>query len=493
MNQTIKIFGPPGTGKTTRLLNEVANYLARGFQPEEIGFVSFTRQAAEEAKSRAHVRFGFSRKRLLNFRTLHSMAFGMLALNRESVIKTEHYQEIARACGFEVSARAARMNSEEGLWIGATRGDKILFLENMARISSSSIDSVLETSEFDDIEKLEVEVWAKALKSFKEANALMDFTDMLNDWLKHGTVPFLKVLFVDEAQDLSRLQWHMVRKMAQQSLDLWLAGDDDQAIFRWSGASPDEFVNFPGETVVLHQSYRVPKVVHALAMDIRANIDGSLPKEYAPREEQGLLDFYDELEQVDMSEGKWLVLVRNNYLVSMVEENCRRLGFWYDSLFDPPTKCTRPILNWHRFLKGERLTITEMEEVLKMCGRTINIKKEYDKSEFLQDYEREERTISEAITESRPWFDVFQDMSVEKRTYYRSVLARKEDIRGTPRIRISTIHGAKGGEEDNVVLITDMSNKTYEKMAIDLSNEHRVFYVAVTRAKVTLHVVKPQT
>lgn len=471
MNKCTKIFGPPGTGKTTTLLNEIANYLQTGVQPEEIGFVSFTKQAAEEAKGRAAVRFGLTRKRLSNFRTLHSMAFGMLSLDRKSVIDIKHYQEIARACGFEVSKRAARMSTDEGLWIGATRGDKILFLENMSRISGQSIDQILEDSEFSDIDKLEIELWSSSLKAYKNANALVDFTDMLNNWMSYGTIPEMKVLFVDEAQDLSEVQWRMIRRLSVQPLDLWLAGDDDQAIFKWSGARPEEFVNFEGEPIVLHQSYRIPASVHRLAGEIREGITDSVPKVYLPRDEEGKVEYYGELDQVDMSTGYWLILVRNNYLISKVEEECRKLGYWYDSLFDPPARCTRPILNWHKHLKGEYLDEKDIDELKEICGRDFTTKFE----------------------ERRPWFDSFENMAVEKRAYYRSVLARKENIRDSPRIRISTIHGAKGGEEDNVVLLTDISTKTYLKMRDDESSENRVWYVAVTRAKKALHIVKPQT
>lgn len=492
-SRTTIVFGPPGTGKTTRLLSEVATYLNNGILPLEIGFVSFTRQAAEEAKGRAVTRFDLKRRQLVNFRTLHSMAFQMLGLRAESVIKYAHYKEVADACGLSVTPRATRMNTEEGLWVGASKGDKILFLENLARMSKVTLSDALTDSEFQDIELLELELWARTLRSFKNANAIVDFTDMVNDWLSRGATPKLQVLFVDEAQDLSQAQWSMVHKLADQDLDIWIAGDDDQAIFKWAGASPERFVGTDGTKITLHQSYRIPKVVHQLALEIREQIPDSVPKEYAPREEQGFLDFYGDLEQVNMDEGKWLVLCRNNYLIAQVEETCRRLGYWYDSLFDPPTRYTLPILNWHGFLKGARLGIGELEEIFKLMGRTVTLKKEYNREEFIAEFHSTEFRIVHAIENDRPWFDCFEEMPIDKRSYYRSVLEKKEDIRGTPRIRISTIHGAKGGEEDNVVILTDMSDKTYNKATLDWPDEYRVWYVAVTRSKKTLHIVKPRT
>ena len=60
------------------------------------------------------------------------------------------------------------------------------------------------------------------------------------------------------------------------------------------------------------------------------------------------------------------------------------------------------------------------------------------------------------------------------------------------RIRLSTIHGIKGGESDNVVVISDISYKTWKKFNIEPDDEHRVFYVAVTRAKENLYIVEAQ-
>jgi len=47
------ILGPPGTGKTTTLLNLVDQFIQQGIRPKQIGYFSFTRKAAREAATRA--------------------------------------------------------------------------------------------------------------------------------------------------------------------------------------------------------------------------------------------------------------------------------------------------------------------------------------------------------------------------------------------------------------------------------------------------------
>ena len=55
-----RFFGPPGTGKTTTLLNKVDELLAGGMSPTDIGYFSFTRKAAHEARDRAVARFNLA-------------------------------------------------------------------------------------------------------------------------------------------------------------------------------------------------------------------------------------------------------------------------------------------------------------------------------------------------------------------------------------------------------------------------------------------------
>ena len=58
---------------------------------------------------------------------------------------------------------------------------------------------------------------------------------------------------------LSLIQWDIVKKLEKNSKQSIIAGDDDQAIYKWNGADADSFINLEGEKVILQQSYRVPK------------------------------------------------------------------------------------------------------------------------------------------------------------------------------------------------------------------------------------------
>jgi len=89
-----------------------------------------------------------------------------------------------------------------------------------------------------------------------------------------------------------------------------------------------------------------------------------------------------------------------------------------------------------------------------------------------------------APQDARP--EVVVNMSLEDIRYMGAVRRRGEDLT-KPRINLSTIHRMKGGEDDNILLLTDSSYPAVN--APDQDDEHRVFYTAVTRARHNLHIV----
>jgi len=99
------------------------------------------------------------------------------------------------------------------------------------------------------------------LERFKKEKNLKDFTDLLEDFIEKEIPSSFEVLFIDEAQDLSLLQWEMVRHLWKYAKKTYIAGDDDQAIFKWAGADVDHFIALKEEVndiKVLDQSYRIP-------------------------------------------------------------------------------------------------------------------------------------------------------------------------------------------------------------------------------------------
>ena len=76
---------------------------------------------------------------------------------------------------------------------------------------------------------------------------------------------------------------------------------------------------------------------------------------------------------------------------------------------------------------------------------------------------------------------------------FESLIKSGDIFKNKARIRLSTIHGIKGGESDNVVVISDISYKTWRNLNTEPDDEHRVFYVAVSRKSKNLFILQPQT
>ena len=233
------VLGPPGTGKTTTLLNIVESELARGVPPDRIGYVTFTRRGADEAIGRAAHKFNMGRGQFPYFRTLHSLCFRALGLKSGDVMEREKLMEFADYAGVRITGRW----SEDGSFNGYETGDRCLFMENLARMRGIPLRVQYDLDD-DRLSWATVSHVATCLKAFKEAHGLMDYTDMLLRFVQDNAAPMLETLLVDEAQDLSNLQWKVVDVLRTHAKRVVVAGDDDQAIYRWRGASFSNIIKF---------------------------------------------------------------------------------------------------------------------------------------------------------------------------------------------------------------------------------------------------------
>ena len=78
-------------------------------------------------------------------------------------------------------------------------------------------------------------------------------------------------------------------------------------------------------------------------------------------------------------------------------------------------------------------------------------------------------------------------------TKIRKLLDSGEDLTKNPRIKISTIHGVKGNERENVVVTTDLAGAAFDEYQKNSDDMNRLFYVACTRTERNLYIIEPQT
>ena len=173
-----------------------------------------------------------------------------------------HYRKLGKALGVEFRGI---YDEDLGIHTGDGLGDKCSRIESLARVGLRSAEEQYHLSPVNDLTLHAVRQYDNSLRMYKRELGLYDFTDMLESYSSELDID---IFILDEAQDLSSLQYKMAIKAATNAKEVYIAGDDDQAIFGWAGADVNKFLNLKGNRVVLPQSYRIPTSVHRLALDI---------------------------------------------------------------------------------------------------------------------------------------------------------------------------------------------------------------------------------
>lgn len=496
--QTV-IIGPPGCGKTTKCLELMEHHLKMGVDPERIAFVSFTKAAVEVAKKRAKQRFGFSVKRLPWFRTLHSLAFKKIGWTVNDVIQDKHYEELARllgSCG-SINTKCQQGDDKHGIFFGAASiADVGLYLDSKAR--GMMLDWLtLYNREAPMIERKRLRYVVENYRHYKKQRGVKDFTSMLEEFIEQGEPLDVDVVFIDEAQDLNLLQWHVACLAFANAEQVYIAGDDDQAIYKWSGADVEMFQNLEGERMVLDQSHRLPVRVHRACMHVIDQVKNRIPKEFKPKAEVGVFKAHRKIEhlfQDDLRQGEWLILSRNKDIFKYIRKLLRLYGHVYvnENNFKSTLSYHQVgIRAWVKLQKGGVCTHEELNDLYKCLkyGQDYEHNTRMFVSGEEYDYNDLVRYRGLIAPSAEPWYDCLNGIKEESRIYYRNIIRRNGGKWEEPRIRLSSIHAAKGSECDNVLLLCDMSKESHNDLMKNPDDEHRVFYVGMSRAKQNLHVM----
>ena len=279
----------------------------------------------------------------------------------------------------------------------------------------------------------------------------------------------------------------MVDIIRQNSKYVILAGDDDQAIYGWAGADVKTFQNISAKKdIILPQSYRVPKQVQSMANKILERIPAErrITKNWKARNEKGLVEHITSIEDVPLYEGDWLILARTNDRLEKLKPILKNMGIYFQFKGRKSYRASlfRSITNFTRWAdRGHKLSLAEIKDIFDCVPmERFNVKEErlYDLKEF-------------GFSNTERWFDVF-NIEPEECLYIREMLRHNEELNQDARVHLSTIHSAKGGEATNVLLVLDNTKtirEATEKSLIKEDEEHRVWYVGVTRTLQNLYIM----
>ena len=519
------IIGPPGTGKTTYLKNKVQELLRSGAcRSQEIGYFSFTVKAAEEIRDRIVADFDekYTKETVKiafpYFSTLHSLAYKRLKLRSDQVMDESDYESLSELTGHEYVNKMKKGNGVDIAMPSAKSEYQDII--NLAYAKYPDDDDRLvkvfkermlnHYGARNTIEQMDAD-----LLKFKSDRDKFEYVDFFTHFIKQKSAPQLKYLFVDEAQDLSAQQWQVVDMLQKESgaLETYVAGDDDQAIFRWAGADIEHFIGMANDNrntiMQLKQSYRIPKSVHNIATKLAQSISKRINKEYQPREEEGVRKVLNIRPfKTLLQEGDWLILCRTHEIVKNVCETLEMYGFLYKRYGHSVInfKYIEAIRAWTKLQKGEKISGVECDTLYNYMDST-RIKRNYgvfkgqpegfyNVDDLINEHGlREQITIKKEIRDVKdiPWYEILNAKGFLKRiAYLRSMMRSGFKLEEKPRIEVSTIHASKGGERQKVMLLTDLSMgpyRSYKESVQGRDDEARVFYVGATRAKEELYII----
>ena len=562
--EVVRLFGGPGSGKTTALLDRVEELL----EDDDVDFrnvlvVSYTRAAAAEIRERLAERLDVSPRALQgNVCTMHAKAYELLNLSRGDVVGESDKEEFCDQFGIEFedeyegsrrrSARSTTLGNKiiaTSQWLQRTRRNvadwydvPFKWDDEEVRLPPEIDDNAQTGNKYTptwptDDDRVDVPAAIRGWRTYKGDNDIIGFADMLERVAQRSLLPSVDYLIIDEFQDITTLQYDVYEEWKPHMKRVLIAGDDDQVVYAWQGADPDLLLE---EDVthdeILPNSYRLPsRILNVVNREVR-HIEKRQEKDLNPRKEGGRVEAVQSpsmfdlarnvIGTVDQTDETVMVLFRARYQMFQFIDEFIDEGIPFSCLTDQrmwTDRLSQYVAAVEAVENDERLTVLEARRLADMLADSaFGTGERDDFFDALEDIEEEHDADDIAEIEIEP--DVVTDHvpfvpdpasasdMLRKVTNFqeRSVgayFAGEYEGMDPNRVRLGTIHSAKGREADHVFVGTDLTEKVVEQIAATVEqkgievpdveeftkhtspvptltdNERRVFYVGMSRAR----------
>ena len=503
----------------------------------DIGLMSFTRAARQEAADRAGKAWNIDPDILTKdgwIRTGHSICYRQLGVQSGQMItdKKSDLQWLADTFGVRLSTNIDDESANQ-VWIGDARVAWSLNAWQYHRVTLMPLDEVVrrmrERDDEDAQDISEVQSVAEKYETQKRLDDRYDFTDLLLRFAgvscspkygvsvgkPEGELPPVKTWLFDEQQDASPLLDLVCRRLMEgpKIKYAYAVGDPFQSIYGFAGSSSACFL---GWNVVkertMPKSYRCPAAILAKGEEclLKMTPAGNYwDRGVAPSDGEGNILHHEDMEemtQIIKGDEDWLFLARTNYQASRIHAYLGSIAVPCRSTKaqDEPTSKHVGMAALYKLEKNEPISGEEWTKAVAILpSRTKDseiIKRGMKKKWADEDYVKQWDVIfpndiqqiggTEALAaaiQSGDWCGLVD----HGRSWRKSAEKYGAKLASTPRIRVGTIHSAKGMEAENVAVLTTTSLRVQRSASFEdqYNEECRLAYVAVTRSKRNLHII----
>lgn len=516
MTKEMRVFGPPGCGKTTWISRHMPLWVDR-YGSDQVSICSLTNAAVREIVGRdLDVDPG-------NMTTIHARCKRVLHAGDPAETKVADFIKQNPEYAFEFPNNL--VNSGSSSDDAPYSGGAVSSPESMLYTTTNLLRQRLVPFESWDTRS---QRFFKAWQGWMLYNGILDFTGWLETAMQEDALPPQRLVIADEAQDYTPLQIKVFRHW--RAKHRILVGDDDQNLYQWTGATPEGFLNPPlppEQEIVLSQSYRVPRAILPLANRTISRLRTRKKKDYRPRDHQGAV-YYSPMSLVDFSldnesndfmrdyqrypeTDTFMILTSTTFMIKTVCDFLYRHRIPYHNPYRKSNHTWNPLTSVEDTLAPFMSSHHTGDSVARWASTLIakevfiNRKKE-SLLKLCEARGSEPITLEELAAYFNPYFlnmvrerDLTLFMNHRRSTLLGSWNFAL-DIYGAageivkPRVTVGTIHSVKGAEADHVYVFPDISR------AAGVSNDPniedslvRLMYVAQTRSRDTLTLASPST
>ncbi|MEF8756915.1 MAG: ATP-dependent helicase [Halobacteriales archaeon] len=516
-----RLFGGPGSGKTTALLDRVEEILDDDVEVNDVLLVSYTRAAAAEVRERLAERLDVSPRSLRgNVSTMHAKAYDLLNLSRGDVVDESDKEEFCEEYGlpfedeYEGAARRTARSTTLGnkiiatsQWLQRTRRDvadwydvPFQWNDEKARLPPDIDPNAQEGNKYtptwpSDDDRFDVPEAIRAWRRYKGDHELVGFADMLERVKQRSLVPQVDYLVIDEFQDITTLQYDVYGEWKPHVDKVLVAGDDDQVVYAWQGADPQLLLEEGGQSVILDTSHRLPSDILKVVQRMVSHIDVRQEKNLSPRKEGGSVEAIRRPSMLDLvrnvrrtvqedPEGTIMVLFRARYQMFRFIDEFITEGMPFQVMTDQRmwTDRLNQFVNAVEAIEdGRELDGLQVQRLANMLAdSTFGTNDREELFEAIERREEEEGVEDRTELAFDPEFAedfapfmpgpasaaemVRKVTSFQQKTMKAYFAGQYRDM-NRDQVRVGTIHSAKGREADHVFVATDLTEKVVEQMA----------------------------